>query len=114
MKKTLLVATILFIAVGLKAQKDSSAQKIISIKADTIKVGSISIIKGQGNKNIQVLIQNKKDTTVMFDTDTLKVGRFKIVKDENSTHYGLNQSKFESESESENPESDFESEFRLI
>lgn len=85
MKKTLLVATILFIAVGLKAQKDSSAQKIISIKADTIKVGSISIIKGQGNKNIQVLIQNKKDTTVMFDTDTLKVGRFKIVKDENST-----------------------------
>ena len=35
-------------------------------------------------------------------------------KDENSTHYGLNQSKFESESESENPESDFESEFRLI
>jgi hypothetical protein len=56
MKKTFLVAAILFTTIGLMAQSDSSNNKIITITSDTIKVGSISIIKGQG----------KKDTTVMF------------------------------------------------
>ena len=85
MKKTLLVAAILFIAGGLLAQEDSSAKKIISINADTIKVGGITIIKGQGNKDLRVLIKSPKDTTVMYNSDTLQLGRYKIVKDENST-----------------------------
>ncbi|MCX6332019.1 MAG: outer membrane beta-barrel protein [Bacteroidetes bacterium] len=85
MKKTLLVATILLITGGLKAQEDSSAKKIISIESDTIKVGSISIIKGQGSKDLRILIKSNQDTTVMYNSDTLQLGRYKIVKSENST-----------------------------
>lgn len=85
MKKTFLVAAILFTAIGLMAQADTSDKKIMSITSDTIKIGSISIVKGQGSKNTQVLIQGKKDTTVMLNADTLQLGRYKIVKSENST-----------------------------
>jgi hypothetical protein len=84
MKKTFLVVAILFTTIGLMAQADSSNNTIITITSDTIKVGSISIIKGQGNKNMQVFKQDKNDTTVMFNTDTLQLGRYKIVKSENS------------------------------
>lgn len=85
MKKTFLVTAILFITIDIMAQVDSSNKKIIAITSDTIKVGSISIIKGQGDKNIQVLIQDKKDTTVLFNSDTLQLGRYKIVASEKST-----------------------------
>lgn len=75
MKKPFLVAAILFTTISLMAQTDSNDKKILSITSDTIKIGSISIVKGQG----------KKDTTVMFNTDTIQLGRYKIVKSENST-----------------------------
>ncbi|NCW11953.1 MAG: hypothetical protein EBV82_02100 [Chitinophagia bacterium] len=76
MKNVFLAFAMLLSAECTFAQVDSSTQKIITITSDTIKVGSIFIVKGQGDK---------KEVAVMVDTDTLKLGRYKIVKSENGS-----------------------------
>ena len=82
MKKSILLACVL-IAFGANAQKDS----ILAKKQDTIRVGNMVIVNGNGNapqqknrsKNNGVTIQSFNDTLITITDDTVKVGRINII-----------------------------------
>lgn len=82
MKKSILLGC-LCIALGASAQKDSTLTK----QQDTIRVGNMVIVNGNGNtpqqknrsKNNGVTIQSFNDTLITITDDTVKVGRINII-----------------------------------